>query len=280
MTVDLHTHSTASDGTDSPTKLVKTAASLGLESIALTDHDTLAGIEEATTSADEAGIRLIPGVELSLDFERGGMHLLVLFLKNEAGPLQDRLESLRSGRDERNREILLRLADLGMPVTYDELQSEAGDGSVGRPHIAAVMMEKGYVSDIRTAFDEWLGSGKPAYVPRLRLTPEEALRLSRESGAVSVLAHPHTLGIHTAEEMSSLLERLTDAGLIGLEAVYSSYRQHERDGYESLARRFDLVPTGGSDYHGAYKPGLDLGTGYGDLVVPGAILEELESKRP
>ena len=142
------------------------------------------------------------------------------------------------------------------------------------------MMARGYVPDIRTAFDEWLGTGKPAYVSRVRLPPEEAIRLAGESGAVTVLAHPHTLEIHTAREMSELLERLTAAGLTGLESYYGSYRQHERDGYAALARRFGLVASGGSDYHGRYKPGLDLGTGYGDLRIPMRILEELESRRP
>ena len=146
---------------------------------------------------------------------------------------------------------------------------------MGRPHIAAVMVTKGYVPDIRTAFDEWLGNNKPAYVGRPRLSPEEAIGLARESGAVPILAHPHTLGINRAAEMADLLDRLVGYGLVGLEAIYPSYRRHEQEGYADLARRFGLVPSGGSDYHGTYKPEIDLGTGHGDLVVPNSVLDEL-----
>jgi 3',5'-nucleoside bisphosphate phosphatase len=137
------------------------------------------------------------------------------------------------------------------------------------------MMEKGYVQSIAEAFDLWLGSGAPAYAGRPRLTPELAIGLARESGAVPVLAHPHTLGITTAAEMADLLGRLTTAGLVGLESFYAGYRRHEREGYADLARRFGLVASGGSDYHGEYKPGLELGSGYGDLHVDESVLEEL-----
>jgi len=275
MPVDLHLHSTASDGTDDPATVVARAADAGLEVIALTDHDTQEGIEAARAEAAVRGIDLIPGVELSLAYDDGGMHLVVLWLEPGPGPLQDRLLGLQLGRGERNERIVEILCQAGLPLTMDEVLTEAGTGSVGRPHIAAVMVARGYVPDIRVAFDEWLGNGKPAYVSRDRLEPEEAIDLARESGAVPVLAHPHTLGIHTAGEMASMLTRLKAAGLVGLEAIYSSYRQHERDGYVDLARRFDLIPTGGSDYHGAYKEGLSIGTGYGDLRVPDSVIDDL-----
>lgn len=167
------------------------------------------------------------------------------------------------------------LTELGMPMTIDEVTEEAGSGSVGRPHIAAVMMAKGYVESIEEAFEHWLAAGKPAYWSRPRLRPEEAIQLALESGGVPILAHPHTLNINRAAEMADLLTELRKAGLVGLEAIYSSYRQHERDGYADLARRFGLVPSGGSDYHGSYKPGLDLGRGYGDLVVPDSVVDDL-----
>lgn len=275
MIVDLHAHSTASDGSDSPSRLVDLAAEAGLGGLALTDHDTQEGIAEAVTAAAANQLELIPGVELSLAYERGGMHLVVLWLDSNRGPLQDRLTALQAGRDTRNIEIVQRLSSIGLPITIEEIEEEAGGGSVGRPHIAAVMVARGYVPDIRTAFDLWLGSGKPGYAGRDRLLPEEAIALARESGGVPVLAHPHTLGITTASEMADLLTRLKRAGLVGLEALYGAYRRHEREGYADLARRFDLVPSGGSDYHGTYKPGLMLGSGYGDLVIPGALLHEL-----
>jgi predicted metal-dependent phosphoesterase TrpH len=275
MSVDLHAHSTASDGSDPPSRLIELAVDCRLSALALTDHDTLEGIAEARTAAEGTDLELIPGTELSLQYDGGGMHLVVLWLEPGSGPLQDRLEELQEGRGDRNARITERLTELGMPVDLAEVEEEAGGGSVGRPHIAQVMVRKGFVPDIRTAFEVWLGSGKPAYVDRPRLNPEDAIALARQSGAVPVLAHPHTLGITRAEEMSRLLQRLRGAGLVGLEALYSSYLRHEREGYAHLARRFGLVPSGGSDYHGTYKPGLALGHGYGDLVVPESVLEEL-----
>ncbi len=275
MSVDLHAHSTASDGSDRPHRLVELAVSRRLSALALTDHDTQEGIAEAREAAEGTGLELIPGTELSLQYEGGGMHLVVLWLEPGGGPLQDRLAGLQEGRGDRNLRICELLTDLGMPVDISEVEEEAGGGSVGRPHIAQVMVRKGFVPDIRTAFDLWLGTGQPAYVGRPRLNPEEAIDLARQSGAVPVLAHPHTLGITRAEDMARLLQRLRQAGLVGLEAVYSSYPRHEREGYSHLARRFGLVPSGGSDYHGTYKPGLELGVGYGDLMIPGSVLEEL-----
>lgn len=278
MAVDLHSHSTASDGSERPSTLVERAAELGLGTLALTDHDTLEGIEEARKAADHLDLELISGAELSLDHV-GGMHLVVLWLEPGPGPLQDRLGSLQNGRNLRNAEIVALLAELGMPLTNDEIAAESGSGSVGRPHIAAVMMRKGYVQSIAEAFELWLAAGRPAYASRPRLSPEEAISLALESDGVPVLAHPHTLGINRAAEMADLLTRLRGAGLVGLEAMCAGYRRHERDGYADLARRFGLVPSGGSDYHGSYKPELELGVGYGDLEVPDSVVEELRTHR-
>ncbi len=276
MAVDLHTHSTASDGSETPSALVDKAVDLGLSAFALTDHDTLEGIEEARASAERAGIELIPGTELSLDHE-GGMHLVVLWLEPGSGPLQDRLAGLQFGREGRNAAIVGLLDGLGMPMSLDEVIEQSGGGTVGRPHIAAVMMRKGYVESISEAFDLWLGAGKPAYAARPRLSPEEAIGLARDSGGVPVLAHPHTLGINRSHEMADLLIRLRSAGLIGLEALCAAYQRHEREGYTDLAHRFGLIASGGSDYHGTYKPYLELGTGYGDLAVPDGVLDELRA---
>lgn len=275
MAVDLHTHSTASDGSDPPERIVALAVEAGLSSVALTDHDTQEGIGAANEAATTHDIELIPGVELSLSYDEGGMHLVVLWLSPGPGPLQDHLPSLQDGRVGRNQRIVDVLGENGMPITIEEVLAEAQGGSVGRPHIAAVMVRHGYVPDLATAFDLWLTSGRPAYVPRYRLDPEDAIALARESGAVPVLAHPHTLGITTAPAMAEMLTRLRRAGLVGLEAHYSSYRQHERAGYADLARRFDLIPSGGSDYHGTYKTGIAVGVGQGDLAVPAEVVERL-----
>lgn len=274
MAVDLHLHSTASDGSVSPAGIVELAHAHRLTTIALTDHDCQDGIPEALEAAHRLGIDLIPGTELSLQYD-GGMHLVVLWLQPGPGPLQDRLAWLREGRNTRNEGILAALAAEGIEVTAEEVALQAGTGTVGRPHIAAVMVRKSYVPDIASAFDLWLARGRPAYVERPRLSPAQAVALARDSGAVPVLAHPHTLGITNAREMATLLGDLVDAGLIGLEAWYGGYHRHEREGYADLARRFGLVASGGSDFHGEYKPGLQPGIGYGDLVVPERIVDEL-----
>ncbi len=279
MAVDLHTHSTASDGSDSPEALVAAAAALGLEAIALTDHDTLAGIPAAKRAAADAGIEFVPGAEISCDWEPGSMHLVVLFLEPVPGPLQDRLHHLQAARDARNERIVERLHGLGIDISLAEVREEAGEGSVGRPHFAAVLVRKGAVESIPAAFDELLAKGRPAYVERERLTPEEAISLARASEAVPVLAHPHTLGLTSAAEFAAAFERLAAAGLMGIESSYGEYDQPQRDELTATARRFGLVPSGGSDYHGAYKEGTDLGTGRGDLAVPYAVLDELRQAR-
>lgn len=279
--IDLHTHSTASDGSFTPGALVRHAAERRLSTIALTDHDTLEGIAEARTAASEVGIELIPGVELSLDWwGPGGMHMVVLWLEDAPGPLQDRLAGLQRARNSRNEQISGRLGELGMDVSVAEIVREAGEGTVGRPHIAAVMVRKGYVPDIQTAFDEYLASGRPAYFSRERLEPAEAIRLAHESGGVTVLAHAHTLGLDNAAEVASTMERLVDMGLDAIECHYGSYAAEEREGYISMAGRFGLLLGGGSDFHGSYKPDVQLGTGSVGIGVPDEILEPLRDARP
>jgi len=208
------------------------------------------------------------------------MHMVVLFLEPSGGPLQDALEEVRLGRETRNHRIVDRLRDLGVDIAYEEVATEAGHGVVGRPHIAAVLVRKGVVDTANQAFADLLGNGKPAYIPRFRLTPERAIALSIESGAVSILSHPHTLGLNTAAEFSSTFHYLKDVGLIGLEAHYAEYPPDERLELASVARSHGLIPSGGSDYHGAYRPGVAVGSGHGDLRVPGELLEELRAARP
>ncbi len=275
MAIDLHTHSSFSDGSDTPTELLDRAASARLRAVALTDHDTLEGIPEAQFAADRNGIELIPGTELSLDYDKGGMHLLVLWLEPVSGPLQDRLAGLQVGRDERNARIVDRLNELGLTITLEEVLEEAGEGSVGRPHIAAVMMRRGHVDSMEQAFTEYLGNGKQAYVGRERLGPREAIQLARASGGVPILAHPHTLGIDNRFEMADLLADLCAHGLIGIECHYGTYPADGRTGMVALAGRFGLLPSGGSDYHGTYKSDVGLGLGRVGIPVPDGILDDL-----
>lgn len=277
MAVDLHTHSNRSDGSDPPAVVVRHAVDADLHAVALTDHDTLDGIAEAAAEAERLGIPLVPGVEISCEWAPGTLHMVVLFLPAESGPLQDRLADLQEGRERRNRQIVDRLRDLGIDIDYAEVQAEAGQGVVGRPHFAAVLVRKGVVPDNNAAFNEYLANGRPAYVPRLRLEPAEAITLARASGAVPVLAHPHTLGFTSSDEFAEMLASLRDDGLIGMEAYYAEYTPEERRRLADTARRFGLIPSGGSDYHGTYRPGVQVGTGHGDLVVPDETWHELQA---
>lgn len=287
MAVDLHTHSTSSDGSEAPSEVIRLAANAGLSAVALTDHDILAGLGEAREAAERYDLELVPGVELSLDWaslapdadHRGGMHLVVLWVDDEPGPLQDRLADLRLGRDERNQLILERLAQLGIDIPMEEVLARAGDGSVGRPHIAGVMVDRGHVPDIATAFELYLGSGAPAYVPRRRLTVDEALSLARASGGVPVLAHPHTLGLEDDSKLEDLLRHLHSTGLIGVETHHSATEPERRRILRRMADRVGLLPSGGSDFHGTYKPGIHVGVGCGDLHVPDEFLEGLRAQR-
>lgn len=277
MSVDLHTHSNRSDGSDEPADLVRKAAGRGLTAVALTDHDTLEGIDEARRAANDLPIELVPGVEISCEWAPGAMHLVVLFLEPAHGPLQDRLLDLQASRSTRNYRIADRLRQLGIDISMDEVIEESSVGVVGRPHFAAVLVRKGVVGDIPDAFNEYLGNQAPAYVPRLRLEPEEAIGLARASGGVPILSHPHTLGHTSAGEFSATYRRLTEAGLVGIDAYYGEYTPEQREDLAAITRSFGLIPSGGSDYHGSYKEGLELGSGRGDLDVPDSVLEELRS---
>jgi predicted metal-dependent phosphoesterase TrpH len=277
--IDLHSHSTASDGSDAPSEVVAMAARAGLSAVALTDHDTVEGLAEAQAAADDVGVRLVPGCELSCEVGEGAMHLLVYFLADGPGPLQDRLGGLQEARSDRNRRIVTVLVEHGLDVTLDEILEEAGGGSVGRPHVAGVLMRKGYVGSIQEAFDVWLAEGKPAYLERERLLPKDAIDLAHASGAVAVLAHPTSLGL-TGPAMERFVADLAADGLDGMECEYGRYSPDLRAVLRTLAARLGLAVTGGSDYHGRYKPDLSLGTGLGDLDVPDDLLDTLESRRP
>jgi predicted metal-dependent phosphoesterase TrpH len=277
--IDLHTHSTVSDGSERPERIPELAAAAGCAAVALTDHDRLDGVVPAGARAQELGVRFVPGCEISCE-AAGTMHVLIYFVGGGDGPLQDELSRLQQARDDRNRRMLARLSDeLGLPVSLEEVEAEAGGAGVGRPHVAAVLVNKGLVGTIQEAFDVWLAKGKPGYVDKVRLRPDEAVRLAAASGGVAVLAHPLSLGLEPSD-LESVVAELTGLGLAGIEAIYGRYAPEERRRLAQLARSHDLVVSGGSDYHGAYKPDLDVGRGRGDLHVPDAALAELEARRP
>jgi len=278
--IDLHTHSTCSDGTDGPERIPELAVAAGCSAVALTDHDTLAGIAPARRRANEAGVTLVTGCEVSCAFRGGSAHVLTYFVDPEESPLHDELVRLRHDRVTRNRALAERLADLGIPVTYDEMVAEAaGEESLGRPHVAMLLVRHGVADSIPDAFDRWLGDGRPAHVPKARVTPSEVASLARASGGVAVLAHPLSLDLGPAGLTSAAAE-LAEGGFAGIEALYGRYSPEQRTRLVELARRADLVATGGSDYHGALKPDLSVGTGTGDLRVPDEVLEQLAARRP
>lgn len=275
--IDLHTHSTVSDGSDRPEAIPELARAAGCRAVALTDHDRLDGIEAAAGRARSLGVEFVPGCELSCEHP-GTMHVLVYFLEPGDGPLQSELGRLQTARETRNQRMAALMEQLGLPVTYDEILAEAGGGGAGRPHIARILVRKGVVASIQEAFDVWLAKGRPAYLDKERLSPDAAIRLARGSGAVPVLAHPHSLEVSGAALESTVAE-LAGYGLGGLEAIYGRYSPEDRAGLANLAARHGLVATGGSDHHGTFKPDLHVGVGTGDLDVPDRVLEELKTRR-
>lgn len=277
--IDLHTHSTCSDGSDSPERIVELAAAAGLSAVALTDHDNMAGIAPARAAAEKAGIGFVAGCEVSCAVSSGTMHLLCYYAEEGDNQLSTTLERLRGERAARNDTLIELLRHLGIDISMDEVRAEAGSDTVGRPHFAAVLVGKGVVSSIQEAFDALLKKGAPAYVPKASLTGEEVVDVAARSGAVTVLAHPNSLGLEPSELLTEVA-RLTEAGLAGLECFYGRYEPSTRDELAALANRLGLVATGGSDYHGRFKPDLSIGTGRGDLEVPDSALDALAARRP
>lgn len=272
--IDLHTHSTVSDGSDRPERIPELAAAAGCTAVALTDHDRLDGLAAAGARAAELGIRLVPGCEMSCRWTLGTLHLLVYFVQPGEGPLQDELEEMQRGREERN----VRMAE-ALGLEYDELLAEAGGSGAGKPHAAAMLMRQGRADSVADAFARFLGKGMVGDVPRRHSEPARAIALARASGGVAVLAHPFSMGLKRAA-LDSAVAELAELGLVGLEAIYGRYDPEQRATLTELARSNGLAVTGGSDHHGTYKPDLSIGTGRGDLSVPDDLLTALESRRP
>jgi hypothetical protein len=277
--IDLHTHTTASDGDLTPARLVDHALQQGLSAVAVTDHDTVAGVDEAMARGREVGLEVVPGVEISTSFKPGSMHVLGYFIDHRHPALTEKLGALQAGRSERNPRILAKLNELGLDISWDEITTAAGGGQVGRPHFARVLTDKGLVNDTQEAFDRYLAKGAPAYVGRFNFTPEEAIELLAEAGGLPVLAHPCTLKLERTDELAGLLERLKKHGLAGLEAYYSQHSPAMARKYVKLAERFDLAVTGGSDFHGQSKLNVVLGRVGGGMGVPAVLLGELKKRR-
>jgi len=276
--IDLHTHSTASDGTLNPSELLQAAKDAGLEAIALTDHDTTGGLAEAMSKANDLGVEFIPGCELSVVSPFGNMHILGYWIPAQVSKLSRTLETLRFRRHERNRLIMAKLNALGMEMSYEDVLAVAGGDAVGRPHIARVMHEHGYVDSVNEAFRIYLGSDGKAYVPKEKLGPRQAIELLKSVNATVVLAHPFLLGLQ-GPDLRGVVRQLREYGLDGLEAYYTMHRRDQTETYLRIARDLGLLVTGGSDFHGLVKPDVRLGVGFGDLFVPFELLTVMKEHR-
>lgn len=244
LRIDLHAHSTASDGMASPTLFAETAARAGLNVVALTDHDTVAGVAEAVAAAEPLGVRVVPGVELSVMDGKDEVHLLGLHLA-DVGAIASALETFRRGREVRAQSMVAALNAHGIPVTVDDVLREAAGGAVGRPHVARAIIAGGWVSDSREAFDKWLGAGRPAYVEKPRLDVADGVSLIHQAGGLAVWAHPGDDG------RRGKFERLVAAGIDGAEVKHPGHGAEDVARIGALVEFFHLVPSGGSDWHGA-----------------------------
>ena len=272
--IDLHTHSTASDGSMSPKSLVALAEKIGLRAMALTDHDTVDGLGEAIAAAESLEVELVPGIELSCALPGGTLHIVGLFVDHLDPGLSLRLERVMRMRNERNPRLAKRLAEIGVPVTMEEAAAASGTDVVGRPHFAQVMIEKGYVADAGEAFTRYLGKDGLAHVEKERLNPDEAIALIAGAGGVPILAHPDQTK-RTGDDLDALVWELKEMGLMGIETFCSPYHTQMVHDYSALAKRHGLLRSGGTDFHGAPKPKIKLGRGFGSLYVHDDILEPI-----
>ena len=275
--VDLHSHSTASDGTLAPAAVVRLAKERGLSALALTDHDTIGGIEEAAAEAAKIELDFLPGIEISCDYPPGTMHILGYGVDPKSTVLTEMTRQLIEGRDNRNPKIVEKLQSLNVAITMDEVEAEAKGGVVGRPHIAAILVRKGYVSSIKQAFNEYLAPGGKAYFDKERLTSKQALSMILESGGLPVLAHAFQLRTENDLQLETIVKNLCDQGLAGIEVMHSDHDAAWIEKCTRLADRHGLVKTGGSDFHGGNKKDIDLGHAAGRRV-PRAFYDQLVAR--
>ncbi len=266
--VDLHLHTTASDGRLPPTELVHLAARGNVRIMSVTDHDSTDGLEEAFMAARSYdGMEIVPGIELGTDIPGSEVHMLAYFLQYDRLDLQEELKRLRAGRQDRARSMVEKLTELGFPMEWERVQQIAGEGAVGRPHVAQAMVERGYVTETREAFDKYIGRSCPAYVEREKMTPAESIKLIKSWGGVPVLAHPIYI-----PNVESILGELVEAGLAGMEVYYAKNTPEQTDMSANWAEQHGLVPCGGSDYHGTDSTDEPLP---GSMGPPVEVVEQL-----
>lgn len=284
--VDLHVHSNRSDGSFSPRQLVDYAMEKGLAAFALTDHDSVDGLNEALSYAEQLRETLpakkahlvpevIPGIELSTEYQGRDVHIVGLYIDHHNARFQKYLQDFVTSRINRNRKMCALLQEAGIDISYESLLAEFPDAVITRAHYARYLLNHHYTGSMKEAFDRYIGDHCPCYVPREKVTPEQAVALILEAGGIPVLAHP--ILYHMSDErLEALVARLKDAGLMGIEAIYSTYNTAEERQIRRLAETYGLAVSGGSDFHGDNKPGLDLAVGYGKLFVPYSVLEMIK----
>lgn len=272
--IDLHVHSSCSDGTFTPSELVAYAIKKGLKAIALTDHDTIDGIKEATEAARQTALTIIPGIELSTAYHGKDIHILGLNIDPENLTFQERLKTFQQERDLRNLRMIQKLQENGLHITEKDMAEKFPDSVWTRAHFARFLMDTRQVHTIPEAFNRYLGDHAPCFVPREKVSPFQAVTLIHEGGGKAILAHPLLYHL-SPDALEELVTQLAHAGLDGIEAIYSSNKGMDEIHMRSLAKKHGLFFTGGSDFHGSNKPSIDLGCGQGNLKIPAFLLENL-----
>ncbi len=279
-TIDLHVHSSASDGSFSPAQLLEQALALELSAIAITDHDTVAGAAEALAHGVPPGLEFLTGVEISAAyppaFQQGGsLHILGYGIRTDHGGLNALFQKQQNARADRNPLIIEKLNALGIYVSLDDIAADCGKPAVARPHIAEYLVKTGHAADMDDAFDRWLGKGQPAYVDKFRVAAQDAIALIQDAGGLAVMAHP---GVSAPDDtLEELVTTLTTMGLSGIEVYYPGQAEARTESLEKLARRHGLLMTGGSDFHGDINPEIQMGSGLGDLEIPYAVFAQLKT---
>lgn len=270
--IDLHVHSSASDGSLTPEEVVSLAKEAGLRYFALTDHDTVDGVEQALQYAGKfENIDVIPGIELSCYYRNREIHIVGLFVNHRDKAFLEELKKLKQAREDRNEKMIQNFVDAGIPITLEELKHGNPNSVITRAHFARVLVEKGVCKNKTEAFDKYLGIGCPFYLPKPKVTPEHVLNLIKQAGGTAILAHPYSYKF-SKSEVETLLDTLIPLGLSGLECYYSTYDDGQIQELRSIALTKNLFVSGGSDFHGVVKPDISIGTGRGNLRIPEKLL--------
>lgn len=273
--VDLHVHSTESDGTFTPEELVEEAKKVGLSAFALTDHDTVSGVKKAFDAAKDTGIEVIPGVELSTDYNGKEVHIVGLYIDIEHPKLLSQTAAFRECRNNRNEKMIEALQKEGFDITFEKLVAENPDCVITRANIARYLYEHGMIKSVQEAFDKYIGDGCRCYINRFKVSPMDAVKLIKEAGGIAILAHP-LLYHMSSVTLQKLIDELKAAGLDGIEAIYSTYTPGEERLVKKMAEENHLLVSGGSDFHGTNKPSIRLGTGRGQLYIPYSVLDTIK----